>query len=74
MEMLKLIVEQKIEYDKSEYFNVLSIDILDDVHKRSLPLLEKYALKDGNYIEQIEICSDYLLNIHKKLELIKGEK
>lgn len=74
MEMLKLIVEQKIEYDKSEDFNALSIDILDDVHKRSLPLLEKYAIKDGNYIEQIEIWSDYLLNIRKKLELIKEEK
>ncbi len=72
--MLKLIAEQKIIYDKHKNFNMLSIDILTDVHLRSLPLLEKYAIEDGNYAEQIEIWSDYLLNIQRKLLSMKEEK
>mgnify|MGYP004466938619 FL=1 len=74
MEMLELIAQQKIQYDKSKNFNSLSIDVLNDVHLSSLPLLEKYAIYDGNYAEQIEIWSDYLLNLQKKLTLIKAGK
>ena len=74
MEMLNLIAKQKIIYDKHKDFNILSTNILNDVHFKSLPLLEKYAIEDGNYAEQIEIWSDYLLNLHKKLLLIQAEK
>lgn len=73
-EMLNLIAEQKIKYDQSKDFDTLSINIIDDVHLRSLPLLEKYAIENGNYAEQIEIWSDYLLNVRKKLQLINEEK
>ena len=65
MEMLDLIAKQKIQYDEYKDFNILSSNILNDVHLRSLPLLEKYAIENGNYAEQIEIWSDYLLNIKK---------
>ena len=74
MEMLDLIAKQKIKYDEYKDFKILSLNILNDVHLRSLPLLEKYAIENGNYAEQIEIWSDYLFNLHKKLLLIKEEK
>ncbi len=74
IEMLDLIAKQKIKYDEYKDFNILSSNILNDVHLRSLPLLEKYAIEDGIYAEQIEIWSDYLFNLHKKLLLIKEEK
>ena len=74
MEMLDLIAKQKIQYDKYKDFNILSSNILNDVHLRSLPLLEKYAIENENYAEQIEIWSDYLFNLHKKLLLIKEAK
>ncbi len=74
MEMLKLIANQKINYDKHKNINIISITILNDVHLRSLPLLEKYAIEDGNYAEQIEIWSDYLLNLNKKILLMNEEK
>ncbi len=67
LEMLELIAKQKIKFDEDKNFNVLSTDILNDVHLRSLPLLEKYAIEKENYAEQIEIWSDYLLNLDKKL-------
>ncbi len=70
-EMLKLVVDQKIKYDTTENFAQLDLDVLEDVHLRSLPLLEKYAIEYGNYAEQIEVWSDALLNIQKKLFLIK---
>ena len=68
MEMLDLIAKQKIQYDEYKDFNILSSNILNDVHLKSLPLLEKYAIENGNYAEQIEIWSDYLLNIKKSEE------
>ena len=49
MEMLDLIAKQKIQYDEYKDFNILSSNILNDVHLRSLPLPEKYAIENGNY-------------------------
>lgn len=46
--------------------NQASVEVLNDVHLRSLPLLEKYAIEDRNYAEQIEIRSNYLLNLQKR--------
>lgn len=67
-------INQKINYDKHKNINIIYITILNDVLLRSLPLLEKYAIEDGNYAEQIEIWSDYLLNLNKKILLMNEEK
>lgn len=72
-EMLKLTINQKLIFDYTEDFKKIDSNVLEDIHLKSLPLLEKYAIENGNYAEQVEIWSDNLLNIQKKLFILQKE-